>query len=106
MVSVGHCGNHKQNLVDNSVMASVDMSVIDAMAIGSAFFKMGGNYLRLFYDLPRFVSDHTALPVVGEVPPLAARVADQLQDYSTKNYKAPRLVSISLCAISVYVSML
>lgn len=90
--SVRHCGNHCQNLIDNCVMDAAEgeddpMSTMDFMITGSAFFRMGGNFLR-FVQAVALVINTLMLPtVVGAPPPNAAAVAEELRYYCVSNYK-------------------
>ena len=43
-ISVKHCGNHIQNLIDVIVTTACDASPSPVLASGAAFFKMGRNF--------------------------------------------------------------
>ena len=86
-ISMKHCHNHLQNLVDIAVTAACNPDLVAILARGFSFFKMGTNFLRLHRGLQDFVREHCPPPSIDPVDALARAIADELQDYFTCNYK-------------------
>ena len=87
LVSRFHCGNHCENLVDVATMESIDDGLFQVMSAGSAFFHMGGNFIRLIQSCPLEIQRNMVAPVVGDPPPQAQEVSKELMDYAIQNYK-------------------
>ncbi len=87
MTTVRHCGNHVQNLIDVAVLSACSSDVVAIMAIGSLFFRMGGNFVRLLHNLPSFLDAKLPIQTLGPPPAGAAIAMDELQDYCIRNYK-------------------
>ena len=84
-----HCGNHVQNLIDNSVIESADQTLFAGLGVGALFFRMGANFIRLIHATPAVISAKWKPPIAAQdPPPLATLAGDELQDYVLKNYKA------------------
>ena len=87
LVSCSLCGNHKENLIEEAGMAAAGTSVYNLMFAGSAFLKMGGNFVRLLHATQHVIDRDMMVPIAGDPPPGAQRIAAELRDYATKNYK-------------------
>ena len=74
-ISVTHCGNHIQNLIDVIVTAACDASLSPVLPSGAAFYKVGRSFLRLLHTRDR------TLPC----SPLAKALGDE--DYANRNFK-------------------
>ena len=86
-VSLHHCGNHRNNLVENSVVDTIGLSYHAFLITGAAFFRMSSNFLRAAQALGPLVSGNMVAPVLGAAPVRYTLMAAELKDYSLKNYK-------------------
>jgi hypothetical protein len=68
LCSVKHCGNHTNNLIEVSAVGACHPCTYTWLASGSAFFKMGGNFLRIIAAVVVEV-DRNLLPQVVSEPP-------------------------------------
>ena len=86
-VSSRHCGNHAQCLIDNCVIDSSDSSIHTWFTCGSAFFRMGGDFLRLIHVVFPYVDRSFETPVLGAPPFEASRLTQEIRSYSLANFK-------------------
>lgn len=88
LVSVRHCGNHANNLVEGCTIDSASSSLLSWMYSASLFLGMGGNFLRLIHStvevVRRFMDPPQRADRISEVDPVAA----EIMDYSIRNYRA------------------
>ena len=94
MVSVWHCGNHSNNLIENALTDTCNgilgENVVSFMVSGAAFLKMGTNYLRLCQALAVEMQRRFRPPILGEPPAAATQLAAELCDFCLRNFKGFR----------------
>ena len=90
LVSVRHCGNHANNLVEGCVLDCIGYGISLFLCMTAMFLSMGGNFLRLIHATPQLISNFMLPPV--RKPPAESEfdrlIAEELKDYSVRNYKA------------------
>ena len=89
LVSIRHCGNHANNLVENCVVDAVSTTLLAWLYMVSILLSMGGNFLRLIHGTSDMVNQHMRAPLrEGVVPESVRLLAAEIKDYSIRNYKA------------------
>jgi hypothetical protein len=86
-VSLWHCGNHRNGISESATQSAVGQDALTFLTTGAVFFKMGGNFLRLVQAVAVVFDKLLPKPVVGEPPPLAKELSDELRDFAVCNYK-------------------
>lgn len=88
LMSHRHCGNHCEHLIENEVIDAVGSDVYAFFCTATAFFRMGGNFVRLIHATSIELDWNLKAPVVGTPPPGSAETSAELRDYAVKNYKS------------------
>ena len=81
------CSNHHVNLIEGSVMASMQLSIWPWLYSATLFLGMGGSALRLIHSVKSFVERRFSGVVFGQPPEESKEFAKEFRDLAVSNWK-------------------
>ena len=94
LVSSRHCGDHAEHLVENDTIEVFGVQFYSFVASAAAFFRMGGNFVRLIQATVLQVQLDMVDPVLvddsaeaGAAQAHAQVMNAEVEDYAIRNYK-------------------